>query len=220
MFIGLLPPGVLEFLLFVLIVGAFVLVVRGVRRRASFAGTMGGRTTGDEQIPDLATEVRVQAIVRRIFRDTTQGEWVVEAAIGRRKFVFRPTDFTPERYQPLVNSKEDFVLYAFATLAPGGVEAMRDQIKDFDKVAVSEDLVRLVPAGQFANDYAVIGRVASSRDETLDGDPVAVYRTQVVRQDDLTLVLDLAVEAAPGAPRFGDGEMVHGSARLFGRLAV
>lgn len=213
MFTGLLAHGPLEIILFVIVAAAIAFVVRRVLKRTRFAAPV----VSGEELPDLPTEVRVQATIRRLFRDPAQGAWVVEAAIGQR-ITFRPTDFTPDTYQPLLNRKADFALYGLATLAPGGVEAMRDQISDIDKITVTAETVRLIPVVGFANDYMVIGHVVSAHEETLCGDPVRVYRTEVVRQDDLTLVLDLAVE--PSASSLPDGSMVHGSARLYGNLAA
>lgn len=213
MFASLLSHGPLELILFLIVAAAIFFVVRRIRKRERFIAPT---AAGGEDLPDLPTDVRVQATVRRIVRDPAQGGWVVEAAIGQRKFTFCPTDFTSEIYQPLLNQKVDFALYGLATLMAGGVEAMRDQISDIDRVTVTESMVRLIPVAGLANDYAVIGRIVSAHDESLLGDPVKVYRTEVVRQEDLTLILDLAVE--PTSAPFSDGSMVHGSARLYGRL--
>lgn len=210
-----LPPGVAEVALFAAFVGFIGVVTRGVRRRRVFTPA----ETGD--VPDLRTDQRVSATVRRVWRDAQQNVWLVEASLGKRRFSFCATDYAEngERYAALVGKNADFAWFALSTLAPGGAEAMQNQIKDADKVDLSTNPVRLVRAGQFANDYVVIGRILSRRDETVDDVPVTVYRTQVVRSDDLTLVLELAAERADDK-RFADQSMVHGSARLFGYLAT
>jgi hypothetical protein len=113
-------------------------------------------------------------------------------------------------------------VYGLATLAAGGAEAMQEQIKDLDKVDLSRNPVRLVKAGQFLNDYVVIGRVLSHRDDSLsDGTPLRVYRCEVVRTDDLGLIIELGVERdeTQQGTVFPDQSMVHGSARLFGGFA-
>ncbi|GAB4455433.1 MAG: hypothetical protein OHK0029_11560 [Armatimonadaceae bacterium] len=145
----------------------------------------------------------------------------MEAALGKRRFTFCAVDYEmhADRYQAQVGKQTDIALFALSNLAPGGVEAMKDQIKDFDKVEITPDLVRLIPAGDFANDHAVIGRVLSHRDDEMEGMPVRAYRVQVIRGADLTLVLELVVERDKSRP-FPDQSMVHGSARLFGYLPI
>jgi hypothetical protein len=211
-----LPPGVPEALLLIVIIGVIALVARGIRRRRAFAPT-----ESDTELPTLTTDQRVRGIVRRVHRDPAQGVWLVEVSLGRRRLTFCATDYAAvaERYTSLVGKEADIALYGLATLATGGADAIRDQIKDADKVEITPELVRLIPTGQFANDHVVIGRVLSHQDEEMSGLPVTVYRTQVVRTDDLTLVLELAVERAANTPAFVDGMMVHGSARLYGYLA-
>jgi hypothetical protein len=211
---GLLPRGVPEALLLLVILGVIILIVRAVRRRRAFAPV-----AADAELPTLTTTQRLVGTIRRTYRDPAQGVWLVEIAVGKRKFTFCATDYerNADRYQSLVGKQADLALYALATLAAGGVEAMRDQIKDFDKVEITPDLVRLIPAGQFANDHAVIGRALSYRNEEMNGMPLTVYRTQVVRSGDLTLVLELATERHETP--LADQTMVHGSARLYGYLA-
>lgn len=217
---GFLPPGVAEVLLVLVLLSAFILVVRSVRRRHTVGAKLLGASQPD--LPTLTTGQRVTATVRRVWRDNAQGVMLVEIQMGKqRRFVFCPTDgaTSEERYAALIGKEADIALYALSTLAPGGADAMRDQIKDYDKVKVTPDLVRLIPAGQFANDHAVIGRVLSHRDDTMsDGTPLRIYRTQVVRGDDLTLVMELATDVESHASPFADQAMVHGSARLFGYL--
>lgn len=132
--IGLIPPGVLEFLLFAVLVGGFILVARALRRRRAFL-PVGSAVP----LPTLATEVRIRATVRRTYRDPDAGLWLVEAAIGARKFTFCATDHEANaaRYDALKNQPADFSLFALSTLAQGGVEAMRDQIRDIDAVDIS-----------------------------------------------------------------------------------
>jgi len=219
MFTRVLPPEVLGAVLLLLLLGGLFLVVRAVRRRGEFA-----RPGADEgvELPDLTTQQRIAATVRRVYRDPAQGVWLVEAQLGKRRITFCATDHAQnaERYAGLAGQEADFALYALSMLAPGGVEAMRDQIKDIDKVTITPDLVRLVAAGEFANDHAVIGRVLSRRDDSAAGVPVTVYRTEVVRGKDLQMVLELAAPAVPGTDPFPDRSMVHGSARLYGYLAT
>jgi hypothetical protein len=210
-----LPPGVPEALLLIVIVGVIALVARSVRRRRAFASA-----EADAEIPNLTTDQRVRGTIRRVHRDPAQGVWLIEIALGRRRLTVCATDYAAEesRYTSLVGKETDMALYALATLVAGGADAMRDQIKDAEKVEITPELVRLIPTGQFANDHVVIGRVLSHREDEVDGLPVTVYRTQVIRDDDLTLVLELAAERATGGA-FADNAMVHGSARLYGYLA-
>jgi hypothetical protein len=216
---GLLPKGVGEALLLFFVLLAGFLVIRSVRRRHEHAAPV---PTGEEDaLPTLTTQQRVTGVLRRVYRDAAQGVWLAEIALGKRKFTFCATDYAAqaEHYAALVGKEADIALFAFATLAPGGADAMKEQnlIKDEGKVRITPDLVRLIPHGTFANDYVVIARVLSRRGETLDGEPLAVYRAQVVRADDLTLVLELA--AQPADAPFPDQSMVHGSARLCGYLS-
>jgi hypothetical protein len=216
MFVGLLPRGLLEVMLLLVILFVGFLVFRSVGRRRAFA-----KVTPDEgvDLPSLTTQQRIAGTVRRIWRDPAQGVWLIEVAQGKRKFTFCAVDYADksQQYQDLVGKQADIAFYGLATLAPGGVEAMREQIKDIDKVDVTPGMVRLVPVGQYANDYAVIGRVLSHREEIMDDLPLTVYRTQVIHSTELTLVVDLAVQKDV-TPPFADQTMVHGSARLYGYL--
>jgi hypothetical protein len=220
---GILPPGVGEALLLLVLLVAGFIVIRSVRQRHLVTPSLAqsaGLEEGDD-FPSLATNQRVTGTVRRVWRDNAQGVWLVELQLGKRRFAFCPVDYSAkaEQYAALVGKDADVALYALSTLAPGGVEAMKEQIRDYNKVEVTPDLVRLIPVGQLANDHAVIGRVLSHRDDAMsDGTEVAVYRTQVVRGDDLTLVLELAIDTTSIAEPFADQAMVHGSARLFGYL--
>lgn len=219
-----LPPGSLEFLLFAVLVAAFVLVVRSTRRRHHVAAALQDTGEGDAGLlPSLDTQHRVTGKLRRIYFERGLDAWLAEITVGKRKLTFAVTDYPPhrERYRDLLDKEADVALYGLATLAPGGVEAMRDQIRDIDKVDVTPHLVRLVPAGQFPNDNVAIARILSHREDTLsDGTPLTVYRCEVIRNAENTLVMDLGVPLIPGAAPFADQEMVHGSARLFGYLSA
>ena len=214
--IHLIPPEVLELLLFAVLIAVAVIAVRAVRRR---------RTVQPNEavvaLPDLETEVRVHARVRRIFRDPDQGAWLVEATVGALRLNFCTVDYAEnrERYAALPGKTDDFALYALGTLELGGIEAMRAQILDYSPEKYPADLVRLVPAGAYANDYAIIGRVFSERDAHVGGGPVTVYRVQAEGQSAATLFLDIAVET-DGTGRFPARSLVHGSARLYGYLAA
>ncbi|MBC8101087.1 MAG: hypothetical protein H7Z41_00685 [Cytophagales bacterium] len=221
---GLLPPGTLEFLLFALVVGATLLVLRAVARRHA---PPPGATPPSDAIPSLSTQQRVTGTLRRVIFDRVQGVWLAEMALGQRRITFCPTDYTDQRarYESHLGKSVDVTLYGLATLAPGGAETMQEQIKDLDKVDLSSNPVRLVRAGQFPNDYVAIARVLSHRDDALtDGTPLRVYRSEVVRTDELGLVIELAVPREDAVtqqgPVFADQTMVHGSARLFGGFAA
>ena len=215
-----LPSQPWEIILLAVSLLVFLLVVYAVlrvRRRGTLVGAASG---ANEDAPRLQTQQRVTGTVRRRRYDPAQEAWLVTADVGVMRLTFRATDYAESdaRYRGLLGKPADIALFALATLERGGAEAMRHQIKDADKIDLRPDLVTLTPAGQFANDYAVIGRVLDSREDTWDDLPLVVYRTQVVRSDDRTLVLDLAVQQSGGAARFAPQTMVHGSARLFGYL--
>ena len=218
---GLLPPGTLEFLLFVVVVGTVLLVLRAVSRRHL---PPPGTVESEEPIPALSTLQRVTGTLSRVVFDRIQEVWLAEVMVGKRKISFCATDHANEkaRYESQVGKTVDIAVYGLATLASGGAEAMKEQIKDLDKVDLSQNPVRLVKAGQFLNDYVVIGRVLSHRDDTLtDETPLRVYRCEVVRTEELGLVIELAVprEATEPATAFPDQSMIHGSVRLFGGFA-
>ena len=211
-----LPPGVPEALLLILILTAIIGVVVLTRRRRRHA-----RAEADVSLPDFKTEQTALATVRRVYRDPAQGVWLVEATVGKtgkRRLVFCAADYETDRsrYDSLVGKTTVFHLYGMATLAPGGADAIRDQIRDAERI--TPDMVRLLPGGQYANDHVVIGRILSHQEETVSEVPVYVYRTQVIRNDDLTLVLELAAERLPDAPPLPNDAMTHGSARLYGYL--
>ena len=207
-----------EALLLLVFLAIAFLVWRAVRRRRAYAGAV----LAPAALPHLDTQQRVTGTVRRTFRDPDQQVWQVTISVGERtRLTFCATDYDSDekRYAELAGKPADIALFALATLAPGGAEAMKEQIKDIDKIDLRPDLVTLTPAPNlYPNDYVVIGKVLSERDEVWDEMPLRVYRTQVLRRSDLTLVLDLAVPAQEALPN-ASGSMVHGSARLFGRLA-
>lgn len=211
-----LPPGVPEALLLIVILAAIIGVVALVRRRRRFA-----IVTADAELPNLVTQQRVVVTFRRVYRDPAQGVWLAETTMGkggRRKLIFCLTDYeqNQKRYDESLGKTQDIALYGMATLAPGGAEVIRDQIRDADKI--TEDAVRLLQAGQFANDYVVIGRIVSLREETVNNIPVNVYRVQVIRADDFTLVLELATDR-DASPPLPDDSMTHGASRLYGYFA-
>ena len=86
--------------------------------------------------------------------DRLQEATLAELEIGKRRLTFAATDYatTRERYASLVGQKVDVAVYGLATLAPGGAEAMREQIKDCDRVEVTPHLVRLIQAGRLSLD--------------------------------------------------------------------
>jgi hypothetical protein len=218
---GLLPPGTLEFLLFVVVVGTVFLVLRAVSRRHL---PPAGAIESTEEIPSLTTQHRVTGILNKVIFDRIQSVWLAEVVVGKRRLTFCATDHSQEqeRYKSQVGKSVDVAVYGLSTLAPGGADAMKEQIKDLDKVDISQNPVRLVKAGQFLNDYVVIGRVLSHRDDTLSDDTeLRVYRCEVVRTEELGLIMELGVQRDETTTdvSFPDQSMVHGSARLFGSFA-
>lgn len=193
----------------------FVWVLRRIRRRRA-------RTTslGSAALPHLETLGRVTGTIRRVARDADQGVWLVTIDVRGLRLVFCATDHERVQGRYQIGKPTDVALFALATLDAGGAEAMRQQIRDWDKVSARPDLVALVPGGQFANDYAVIGRVLDRRDDVWDEMALTVYRTEVIRRPDATLVLDLALPRDPNPQAgFAPQTLVHGSARMFGYLA-
>ena len=211
-----LPPGVAEGSLLAVLVGAGALILRSVRRRKAFL-----KAAPDSELPDLTTSSRLTVTLRRVWQDGAQHAPVVEAQLAeKRRLVFCPTDHARvgARYTSGIGKPAELALFGLASLSAGGVEAMRDQIRDIDEVEITPDMVRLIHAGQFANDYVVIGRVLSWREDTWGELPLWVYRVQCVRAPDLTLVIELACPKTDDPP-LPDDTMAHGSARLFGYLS-
>ncbi len=211
-----LPWEVLLLAVFALVA---VLVVRGVRGRRRFAAPA---AVGAAELPRVETDMRVTGTIRRTFRDPAQGVWMIVAQVGpAARFTFCATDYDAHRehYEGLIGKTADLALFGLSKLEEGGADVIRHQIKDADKLALGPTTVALSPAGQFPNDHAVIGRVVSSRPDAWDDLALTVYRTQVANGPNLTLMLDLAVPQEDRFAPFAPGTMVHGSARLFGRLA-
>jgi len=217
-FTRLLPTGVPEILLFLLFVTVLFLSVRAVMRRRTVVLPP---AMGDAEMPRLETQQRVAGTVRRVFRDPAQKVNLVEVMVGPRRLIFCPTDWEKNsaRYTAGVGQVADIALFALATLAPGGVESMRDLIKNADKTDLKPDMVTFTHEGEFPNDYVVIGRILDHRDEQWDELAMTAYRTQVLRGSDLTLVLDLAVPRANTPEPLPPQSLAHGSARLFGYFA-
>ncbi len=219
MFTRLLPTGVPEILLFLVFVTVLFLSVRAIMRRRSVVLPP---AMSDAEMPNLETQQRVSGAIRRVFRDPAQKVNLVEIAVGARRLIFCPTDWerNSARYAAGVGEVADIALFALATLAPGGVESMRDLIKNADKANLKPDMVTLTHEGEFPNDYVVIGRILDHRAERWDELEMTAYRTQVLRGSDLTLVLDLAVPRANTPEPLPSQSLAHGSARLFGYLAA
>ena len=201
--------------LLLILAGFGGLVVRSVRRRKDFLSTV---TNNSAALPDLETELRLTGTLRRLWRDPQEGLPLAELGVGSRRFIFCTTDqaTSGERYKAAVGKSVTVALYGLATLAPGGSEAMREQLRDADRVA--PDTVTLVHEGQLENDYVVIGRLLSHRPHLWGEVPLMVYRAQVLRTDDLTLILELAVPSPQSDVPLPDDSLAHGSVRLFGYL--
>ena len=207
-----LPLGGLEFVLLFILVAFALLVWRGVRRRGAFVAEMDGSV-----LPTLTTEVRITGKVRRMWRDPDQGLPLVELAVGKRIFIFCPTDHTEnaERYRLKIGKEVTVAPFGLATLEPGGAESIKDQISDADKLEITEELLRFLHTGQLANDYFAIGRVISYREESWEDVLLTLYRLQTA--PDLTI--EVAMQEAADRRPFAEKSMVHGSVRLFGYLA-
>jgi hypothetical protein len=208
-----MPPGVLEGALIVVVIGIGLMVTRAVRRRRHFQ-----KNASDVVLPTLQADTQVSGTVTRYFRDTLQGAMLVEIAVGQSKFIFCPVDekdYTTGATLPIA-------LYALATLAPGGFEDPNvcSQISDTPQEELTPDRLVMTPAGQFPNDYWVVGKAYSSREDEWEEDlPLTVYRVKTQRKGGEEFSLEMAV------PRERTGEAttisplpcnVHGSARLFG----
>lgn len=210
----LLPSEILPFLLLAVLVGAAALVLRSVRRRRAFL-----KASSDAEMPDLVTELRLTGTLRRLFRETAEGLPLAELGIGRHRLIFCPTDHdaNAQRYRERLGKSAEVALYGLASLEPGGVEAMREQVRNAD--SLSPETVALVHEGQLPNDYVAIGRVLSARDDRWGEMALTVYRLQIVRTDDMTLVLEVAVPKTEGAAPLPEKTLAHGPVRLFGYLA-
>jgi len=210
-----LPAGVPEAILLLVVGGAVALVVRPVRRRKAFV-----RAVPEDELPDLTTEIRFRVVVRRTWHDAVSGLPLAEIEFSGRKLVVCPVDQRQNgvRWTSLAGKPADLGLYGLATLAPGGADAMRDQIKDFDTAVKSSNMSALVRHGDVSCDYVVIGRLLSKR-ETAWGDmPLDFWRMQCVFAAERGVVFEVAVPRGPEAG-LAEGEMAHGSVRLFAYLA-
>jgi hypothetical protein len=194
----------------IVLIGAGIVVVRGIRRRAAFSVT----SSRESLLPRLDVVSRVEGKVRRVLRDPTTSEPLVEIAVGNRVLVFCPADHTDrsDDWRLSIGKTVEVALYGLATLAPGGADTIKDQIKDADQIEITPDLLRFLPVGVQKNDYFAIGRALSHRPDSLAGDPLVVYRLQTA--SDLTLDVATPDDGAP----FAENLMVHGSVRLFGYL--
>jgi hypothetical protein len=191
----------------VVLLGAGAAVVRGMRRRTAFS-----RAADTEMLPLLAVQTHVTGKIRRVLRE---GETpLVELGVGKRLLLFCPADHATraDDWRLQTAQEASVALYGMATLAPGGADTIRDQIKDADQVEITPDLLRFLHVGQQKNDYFAIGRILSHRTENWDGEALTLYRLQAA--PDLTL----EVATPAGAVPFAEGEMVHGAVRLFGYL--
>jgi hypothetical protein len=189
----------------VAVLGVGALLLRSVRRRTAFS-----RAVDPDALPRLMVQTQVTGKLRRVFRE---GETpLVEVAVGKRVLIFCPADHTTKAddWRLKTGQNVEVALYGLATLAPGGADSIKDQIKDADQVEITPDLLRFLHVGEQRNDYFAIGRVLSHRSETWDGDALTLYRLQAAT--DLTLEVGTAATTVP----FEDGAMVHGSVRLFG----
>ena len=234
MLTGFLPPIVAQVLLIVVLVAvvAFILrVVYQARKRTGIVQALSTLSESDaavlaEELPQLTTQYRVNAPVTRLLPPAQlPAPPLVEIKLGKRPLLFTPIDFVrpsvPERYE---SAKEktagstDLALFALCTLEEGGADTIQVQIKDYDKVKDAPNLVRLVPAQTVPGDYVTIARVLSHRKESVAADvPVIAYRSEVIKNDDTHLVIELAVPDEGQTP-FADGTMVHGTARLYGYI--
>jgi hypothetical protein len=210
-----LPAGVPEGILLAVVGGAVALVVRSIRRRKAFV-----RTVSEDELPDLSTGIRFRVVVRRTWHDAVSGLPMAEIEFSGRKLVVCPVDQRQNglRWTSLAGKSADLGLYGLATLAPGGADAMRDQIKDFDTSVKSADMSALVRQGEVPCDYVTIGRLLSKRETAWGEMPLDFWRMQCVFAAERGVVFEVAV---PRGPDVGlvEGGMAHGSVRLFAYLA-
>ena len=199
-----------------LVLGGFgALVARSLKRRKEFL-TVGAADASE--LPDLVTELRLAGTLRRLWRDPQEGLPLAELGVGSQRLIVCTTDQAAhaERYKAAVSKPCALALYGLATLAPGGADAMRDLLRDADKL--SADTLALVRQGKLENDYVVICRILSHRTATWGELPLTVYRAQVVKSDALTLTMELAVPNSENSAPLPDNSLAHGSVRLFGYL--
>jgi hypothetical protein len=202
-------PGLLEGTLAVILLGGGVMVVRAVGRRRQFQ-----KNAAEVVLPNLQTSVRVTGTLQRLYRDTAQGVTLATLKVGERILTFCPTDDTTAAGYAL-GEVVSVALFALSTLEPGGFEkeSVRSLVRDVPHEELTPERTVLAHAGEFANDYWIVGHMTHSRRDAWDDMELVVYnaQTQVV-------TLELAVPEAGKLP--GDLPMqAHGSARLFGYLA-
>ena len=204
-----MPPGVLEGTLVLVVLGFGLIVLRAVKQRRSFQ-----KNASDTVLPNLQVQTQVSGVVTRYFRDTLQGMMLTEIGVGQSKFIFCPTD----NKSYTVGEKVDIALYSLSTLEPGGfeLESVKSQISDTPQEDIAPDRLVMTPAGQFPNDYWVVGKAYSSREDQWETDMLlTVYRVKTQRKGGEEFALDMAIprETALKTPLPTN---VHGSARLFG----
>jgi hypothetical protein len=218
-----MPPLVLESALVCLVIGVGVMVTRAVKRRKQFH-----RNASDVILPTLQADTQMSGVVTRYFRDTLQGAMLVEIAVGQSKFIFCPVDSVDSGDNAESNAYKSgdtvqIALYGLATLMPGGFEeaSVRGMVSDTPAEELTPDRMVMTPAGQFPNDYWVVGKVYSSREDEWEEDmPLTVYRIKTQRKGGEEFILEMAVPRESALTNILPCN-VHGSVRLFGyRIAL
>jgi hypothetical protein len=205
-----MPPGVLEGALVLMVIGVGVMVARAVKKRREFH-----KNASDIILPTLQADTQMSGTVTRYFRDTLQGAMLVEISVGQSKFVFCPVD---DKQEYKAGQQIEVALYGLATLVAGGFEeaSVRSMVSDTPQEELTPEKLVMTPAGQFPNDYWVVGKAYSSRDDQWEEDmPLTVYRVKTQRKGGEEFNLEMAVprESALTNPLPCN---VHGSVRLFG----
>jgi hypothetical protein len=200
--IHLIPPEVLEFLLFVVLAATFFSIVRAIRRRHEFYPL-----AADVPLPDVTTDIQAVVTVLRCVRDANQGVWLVEFETGGEPHWFCATDYETEaaRYRVATGKKVDVCLYALGRLAA---------VYDVTECGVHD--AGLTPVVGFKNDYAVAGRVVGRRADALLAEPVTTYALKIGERG--VPQIEIAIEPVTG-PQMENGVLARGSARLYGYLA-
>lgn len=211
-----LPSGVGEGLLLLIVGGGFALVWRSIRRRKAFASAL-----ADSELPNVATDIRFRVRARRLWRDSASGLPLAEVDFAGRKLVVCPVDHERNagRWGLSAGKAIDIALFGLATLKPGGADAMRGQIRDFDESVSSPDVSVLIRQGETPCDYVLIGRLLSSRQSDWDGMALTVWRVQCVFTAENGVVFEASVPTEGSDPGLVAGAMAHGSVRLFAYLA-
>jgi hypothetical protein len=214
-----MPPLVLESVLVCLVVGVGIMVVRAVKRRKQFH-----KNASDVILPTLQADTQMSGSVVRYFRDTLQGAMLVEMTVGQSKFIFCPVDGGDGTNNAEYKTGEtvQIALYGLATLVAGGFEeaTVRSMVSDTPQEELTPDRMVMTPAGQFPNDYWVVGKVYSSREDQWEEDmPLTVYRVKTQRKGGEEFILEMAVpreDALTNTLPYN----VHGSVRLFGYRVI